>query len=157
MNQKRLKEIFDYDSRGFFITKIRRGKCKPGSVLKGTPDGKGYKQITVDYKVHRFHRLVFLWHHGFLPVFIDHKNRRRSDNRIENLRAATNAQNGWNKRLRPGYKGVHFTPKTGRFRAKIRKDRQVHIGYFATAREAALAYDKKARELFGSFASLNFP
>tara|TARA_R110001583_G_scaffold85211_1_gene223341 strand:- start:1103 stop:1750 length:648 start_codon:yes stop_codon:yes gene_type:complete len=46
-----------------------------------------------------------------------------------------------------------------RFQAYIRPkgQKRIKLGYYLTAEEAARAYDKKAKELFGEFAELNFP
>lgn len=156
MTQERLKEIFDYHPDGYFIAKVKRGKCMPGKIVKGSPDGKGYLQITVDWRVHRFHRLVFLWHKGFLPDQIDHINRNRADARIENLRPATPSENGMNsgKRRDNGLpKGVSICEKTGRYRAKIKvRARQIHLGYYPTVKEAAGVYGRAAKKYFGAFA-----
>ncbi len=91
---------------------------------------------------------------------IDHINRNALDNRKENLRVATSAQNNWNRRAANNksskYKGVRFN--TGKFVATIAANKRVfHLGRFKSEIEAARAYDKKARELHGAFAYLNFP
>jgi hypothetical protein len=74
-----------------------------------------------------------------------------------NLRQCTFKQNIWNQRLRSnntsGYKGVTF--QNGRWRAEA-GGRGGYIGMFGTAIAAARAYDKRALELFGNFANLNF-
>lgn len=92
---------------------------------------------------------------------IDHINRNRFDNRKSNLRLCTHQQNNFNvgpKGNLTGLKGVVLHKKTNRIYARIQKDGvQYHIGSFKTPKEAALAYDKRARELFGEFAYLNFP
>lgn len=78
----------------------------------------------------------------------------------ENCRIVTPAQNVYNTSgLKSGtskYKGVSFKTKSGKWVAQIRKgDTNRHIGYFATEEEAALAYNEKAKELFGEYAYLN--
>jgi len=45
------------------------------------------------------HKLIYLWHHGFVPEQLDHINRDTTDNRIENLRPADTANNAQNRRL----------------------------------------------------------
>jgi len=56
------------------------------------------------------------------------------------------------------YKGVSFDKKRKIYRALIcRNKRQYFLGNFKNEIDAAKAYDRKARELFGSFAYLNFP
>jgi len=70
------------------------------------------------------------------------------------------AQNGRNSKLKrnntTGYKGVNHIQKTGRFRAYIAPDRkQIHLGCFDTAMEAARAYNEAASLYFGEFARLN--
>lgn len=89
---------------------------------------------------------------------IDHINGNGLDNRKENLRYCTKSTNAMNCKIHKhntsGYKGVS---KSGnRWRAYIvLNDKQRQIGSYKTKEEAALAYNKKAIELFGEFAKLN--
>lgn len=104
----------------------------------------------------RMQHLVLPAREGF---FTDHINGDRLDNRRENLREVTLQQNNWNMCLnrnnKTGFKGVSM--RRGKFRATINlNNKQIHVGDFATAELAAEAYDKKAKELFGDFAKLNF-
>ena len=83
----------------------------------------------------------------------------RTDNRRSNLRVATTQENCRNqckpKHNTSGYKGVVFL--RGKWQAQVKHNRKnVYVGLFNTALEAARAYDEKAKELFGEFAQLNF-
>lgn len=93
---------------------------------------------------------------------VDHKNQNGLDNRRENLRLATGAQNARNVGKRShntsGYKGVGWREEKSRWIAQITIDgRNVQLGYHDDPVEAAMVYDYAAREAFGEFASLNFP
>lgn len=93
---------------------------------------------------------------------IDHKNRNGLDNRKENLRPASRAQNSQNSRYRNKLlpKGVSIVKgaKSIPFCANVTcNGKPYRLGRFPTAKLAALAYDRKAKELFGEFAYLNFP
>jgi hypothetical protein len=98
---------------------------------------------------------------GDIPIgmIVDHKNGDGLDNRKDNLRFATYSQNSANtKKHKNGklkYKGIFkFRNKYG---AKITKNgERIIAGYYSNQFYAALAYDKKARELFGEFARTNF-
>lgn len=101
-------------------------------------------------------------------LVVDHINGNTLDNRRENLRIATRTQNSQNSQkhlvagAKSGYRGVHPTFRTSsgetRWRARIRLNGVItHLGYFYSEVDAAKAYDQKAREMFGSFARLNFP
>lgn len=103
----------------------------------------------------RAHRAIFLMHHGYLPNVVDHINRIKDDNRIENLRAATRAQNNRNK---PAPKGYHTNPHgTGSgkvFKTAIQfEGKSIHLGCFYTAEEAAAAYHAATIKYFGEFAA----
>lgn len=90
---------------------------------------------------------------------VDHINGDRMDNRRENLRLCTVAQNIRNQKLRAsksGFKGVF--EKRGKWQASYTfEGKKIYIGKFSTPEEAARAYDAAAREAFGEFALLNFP
>ena len=95
-------------------------------------------------------------------LVVDHKNHNGLDNRKQNLRLCTRAENNRNRRtFRKGtskYKGVSWDKKRKLFLAAIRcNGKYYNLGRFKSEIEAAKAYDKKARELFGEFACLNFP
>lgn len=92
----------------------------------------------------------------------DHKNGDIFDNRMCNIRICTPSQNsinrGISKNNTSGYKGVTRNPNKNKpWKATITKDgKTIHIGSFSSKINAAKAYDKKALELFGEFAYLNF-
>jgi len=93
-------------------------------------------------------------------VEIDHGNGNRLDNRKENLRWATRAENSRNQGLRStnksGFKGVSASGE--RWSAQIHVNyHKINLGKYDTLEEAAIAYDEGARKYFGEFARLNFP
>lgn len=94
-------------------------------------------------------------------MVIDHINRNRLDNRRCNLRFVTRAQNRVNSRkTRYGsysqYRGAHYHIRLRKWAASIGVNgKLIHLGYFSTEREAALAYNKAATEYHGEYANLN--
>lgn len=94
-------------------------------------------------------------------MHVDHINGDGLDNRRENLRIATPQQNQANSRKHISgtskFKGVSWSVPARKWRAYIVYERkQQHLGLFEDELSAAAAYDKRAKELFGGFAQLNF-
>jgi hypothetical protein len=149
LNQ-RLHELFDYVD-GNLIRKVSVKGYSVGHQIGRITD-KGYIVATVDRKNYRLHHLVWLFHHGYFEKELDHINRDRSDNRIENLRPCNHSQNLGNARARVHeYKGVTFCKPTGKWRAQLNG----HLGRFLTIEEAAKAYNDAAIKHYGDFAYLN--
>jgi hypothetical protein len=96
------------------------------------------------------------------PFVVDHQDRNGLNNQRGNLRPATRSQNRINSRMRSdnktGFRGVTACPgKSMKWRSIITvAGRTQHLGYFQSAEEAALAYDRAAIQLHGEFAQLNF-
>lgn len=150
MTKERLRELFFYYN-GSLIRKVSVKGCYAFNAI-GQPTEKGYIVATVDGKSYRLHHLIWMYHHGYFERELDHENRNRSDNRIENLRPCTHSQNLGNSRPRVHkYKGVTFDKQTQKWRAQLNGA----LGRFNTIEEAALAYNAAAREHFGEFALLN--
>jgi hypothetical protein len=88
----------------------------------------------------------------------DHKDLDKTNNQRHNLRICTFSQNNANTNVRKdntsGYKGVQWYKPYQKWRARLGDK---HLGYFSDKESAARAYDKKAREIFGEFARVNFP
>jgi hypothetical protein len=154
MNQLEAKRLFDYRD-GALYWRVDRGSNAKAGARAGRMLPTGYRSIHVSGRRYQEHRLVYLIHHGRMPVQIDHINGDKADNRIENLREADHSQNQVNtatRRNESGYRGVRFVPKTGRWAARIYvSGAEIRIGTFATAKEASEAYKAKAAEIYGEF------
>lgn len=92
---------------------------------------------------------------------IDHIDGNRLNNQKDNLRICNNSENHMNRGKQrnntSGYKGVTWHKKDKKWQAQIIKERKCYyLGSFVDPEDAARAYDKKAKELHGQFAKLNF-
>lgn len=119
-----------------------------------SPDG--YPRASINKKRIYIHKFLTSY------LIVDHINGNKLDNRRENLRSCNTSQNTANKFKKPGlsiYKGVSYDKnmkRKKRWMARLEfNGKNVTIGRFITEDEAALAYNKKAVELWGEFAVLN--
>ena len=111
----------------------------------------------------RMHIEIWERHNGSIPegFTVDHQNRDGLDNRLENLRLATPAQQamnvGPNRNTSSQYKGVSWRRNGSKWVAQIQLDgRKLSVGYFDSEIEAAVAYDMAALEHYDAdFSYLN--
>jgi hypothetical protein len=91
-------------------------------------------------------------------MLIDHINMNTLDNRKSNLRICTKSQNMANRDKistnNGKYKGIYLY--RGKWRAEIKHIKKIHIGTYDNPEDAARAYDKEAKKIFGVFARPNF-
>ncbi len=117
-----------------------------------------YPLVNGKYRVRRLHRLILGLEDS--KKFVDHINHNGLDNRKENLRLVTITQNNRNSRAlikKPSlYKGVTFREKDGKWRARIMVNKKsIHLGYFTSEIEAAIAYNNAALLYFREYAYTN--
>lgn len=158
MNIERLRELFDLNrNTGELTRKVSvANNTKPGDLV-GCIGSRGYLRVRVDGRLMMVHRIVFALAHGHLPEFVDHINGIKTDNRPENLRAATKAENGWNRRNdrsnTSGSKGVTFHRETGKWQAQCRLNGVKHyLGLHADIESASAAVRAFREKHHGEFA-----
>ena len=125
----------------------------------GSIGGDGYPEFNFTYngKSYRYKVHIVIWAltYGWWPISqIDHKDRVRHNNRINNLRECSLSENLINRASRgvSKYRGVCYFKATGDWTASITKDGvSYYLGYFKTEDGAHKAYRKKAKELYGEF------
>lgn len=150
LTQERVKELFDYKDGTLVRKKKTSNRVCVGDVV-GCQNSRGYLHVKADCGNHKVHRLIWLWHHGYMPEnHIDHINRNPLDNHIENLREVGDVCNQRNTGNRidnnSGVKGVSWFSSCGKWMARIKilgKDR--YIGLHADFLEAVchrLAYEQ---------------
>jgi hypothetical protein len=148
--RKELREVFRYNEKtGKLYWRVSPSR----NVQAGTECGciyssTGYRILNYNGRKYGAHRIIWMLVTGEDPesLFIDHINRDKTDNRIENLRLSTNAENLCNKPTKGAYL---FRNK---WRAQIHlKGKTKYLGSYATEAEAVEAYQKAAKELKGDF------
>jgi hypothetical protein len=161
LTSDRLKQVLAYNREtGIFTWRKTLGRCRAGAEA-GTIRTNGYRYIGVDGVHYLAHRLAWLYEHGSWPASdLDHRDRRRTNNAISNLREVIGAGNQGNSGIwatnTSGYRGVYHDRRRGTWNAYIRRqNRKHHLGCFGSPEAAAAAYDRAAIEHFGDFASPN--
>jgi hypothetical protein len=133
----------------------RRAGRYAGTLSKR--DGYVIVQVHSHRWTSRAHRIVWAMTKGAWPKGqLDHKNGIRNDNRLRNLREATQSNQTINSETRSdnslGIRGVRLHKPSGRFQARIGiSGRVYHLGLFLTSEEAAGAYRDAAKRLHGDF------
>lgn len=155
LTQEYLHTLFEYKD-GLLFTKVRRSNIKIGSKV-GNQHYSGYIFTSINSKHYAIHRIIFCMHYGFFPKLIDHINGDRSDNRIENLRIATVAENNRNAKIRlnntSGSKGVHFVKQINKWLVQIQINKQKkYFGCFEDFELADLVAQEARNKYHGKFA-----
>lgn len=159
LTANRLRELLHYDPEtGIFKCLVANSnRISVGDEAGNIDNHYGYRLIGIDYRLYRAARLAVLYMTNEWPINkVDHENRNRLDDRWTNLRHCTQSQNLINTGLfahnSSGFKGVHFHPQSGKWRAKITYNQKgISLGLHSTKEQAAKAYHAKALELFGEF------
>lgn len=151
LTEEYVKSLFDYADGKLYWKISPSSRAAIGDVAGRITTRGGYSCTKINKKNYPIHRLIFFWHHGYLPECIDHIDGDRFNNRIENLRMCSRAANAWNTKLRKdnktGVKGLRYakiknywfwigTVKAyGHRLTKASKDRDVVIQWLIETRE----------------------
>lgn len=125
---------------------------------------KGYVVTTISDKTKKSGKFTLSMHRFVVnapnDMQVDHKHGNRLDNRKSELRICTPVQNSRNRKVNhtslSGYKGAWWSKSNKKWLSFIRlNNKRKYLGFFGTAEEAALAYNKATIKHFGEFARLN--
>ena len=162
MPVENLKKYFAFDPEtGVLKWIVKHGNRRPGHVA-GCLTDCGYLVASLDGIQYRVHRIGWALHYGEWPVSgLDHINTDKTDNRIVNLRLASDWENQANvgKMSKPAssvHKGVVWHKKSQRWRARIRVHGRgrLDLGCFKNEEDAARAYAEAAALYHGEFMRL---
>jgi hypothetical protein len=162
-----LRECFDYNPEsGILKWRVRpRGHFKTeeeeqiwNAVFAGKRPGavnKGYLVICLQGTPYLAHSIVVKLVTGIEPPpSLDHADLTGLNNRLSNLRSATQREQQWNRGLRKsntsGFRGV--SRNGGGWRARINENGvYLSLGTYGSPEEAALVYEAEACRLHGNF------
>lgn len=150
-----LHELFEYRD-GALYWKIHAGKCKAGARAGFVNPTTGRRRICIKRKLYSEHRIIFAMHFGFFPEFVDHIDLNPLNNKIENLRQATKAQNFWNigivKRNTSGIKNVTWDSARNKWRVRVRVNgKRLNFGSFEDKEFAELVAIEARNKYHGEF------
>lgn len=158
LTQQRLKDILSYNpDTGHFLWRVERNVRIRAGARAGTQHSKGYRQVSIDFRLYLEHRLAFLYMTGAWPEqWLDHRDGDRSNNAWANLRPCSPSENSQNTSTRAsssGIKGVYWCKTRSHWIARAKLGRQVVQGAFSTLDAATDAVKQYRAALHGEFAN----
>lgn len=168
LTQRYMQECFDYSEGSIFwkerplhhfldewrrrIFNSRQAGTEAGTLVSG------YRMVRFSWGKVGVHRIIFLMHYGFLPEEVDHINGNPLDNKIENLRAATHAENLRNMKTpvsnTSGRKGVSWHKAARKWVAGIRHNgKWKHLGTFDDYSDAVKRRQDAEATIYGDFSN----
>lgn len=151
------KQVYDY--KDYFVSNLGRIKSL-NKVLKQQTNEKGYKKVNVrkNKKGKTYRVQVLVWDHfgnkeRKLKEHIDHIDRNKENNSIENLQLLDNRLNNIKRRFKENnsskYMGVHYDKYHKKYVSQIRiNNKNVHLGKFDNEIDAALCYEKELLKIY---------
>lgn len=160
MTQSEALELFDYKD-GILYWKKKAHKTGPDytGCIAGCVNMHGRTIVKVNRKTWLVHRIIFLMFNGYLPEFIDHADRNKLNNRIDNLRDATYSQNNANRSVQKnnkcGLKGIYKRKNRNVWVVRVGVGiKRKYIGGYQTKEEAHEVYKREVVKIYGEFANV---
>jgi len=157
ITQERLKELFVYGD-GELVRRVSVSSNAKAGDIAGSLHSDGYTRIFVDNKIYLAHRLIWLYHYGYLPKYLDHKYGKENGDYLWNLRSCTSSQNQHNSNIyinnTSGFKGVSWHKPSGKWRARIMANGSWDcLGLFYDKEVAAQVIRIERLKIHGEFAN----
>lgn len=157
LTQDQVVDLFDYRDGNLYWRKSLSNRVKVGAKV-GCRDKHLYTRVGINGKLYWLHRVIFLHQHGYMPSHVDHINMNPTDNRVENLRAASKSQNMQNTRLRAnnksGLKNVSWNNRLRKWHVQMNiKGKHTHIGVFEDLELAKFVASEYRDKYHGEFAN----
>ncbi len=152
LTQKKVLELFIYEpTTGIVTRKIQTSNVTKKGEIVGSKNN-GYLDVQIQGKKYRLHRIIWLMMTGNFPNKIDHKDRKRDNNKWNNLRDYTHKQNNKNRGMSTlntsGINGIAWVEGKTKWKAFIGiNGKTKHIGYYNTKNDAISARKEKEKEL----------
>lgn len=159
MNKELAEKLFNYaDGKLYWKSKLNQFSRAKIGLETGCIANDGYKRTKINGKLYGNHQIIFLMFNGYIPQQIDHINRNRLDNRIENLRAANNSKNQHNKSIpknnTSGIKGVTWNKRAKKWYVQLMfNKKQMYFGLYEDLELAELVIKEARKKYHGEFAS----
>lgn len=151
ISQARVRELFGYREGKIFWIKPTSNRVRFG-LEAGSITRRGYKAVSIDGRLYLVHRIIWLWHHGYLPENgIDHIDKNKNNNKIENLREVSQQCNVRNSSLsrssKTGVRGVSWNKQKKRWCSTItvggsRKFLGYTVDFFRSVENRLIAEEK---------------
>ena len=156
---ERFNQAFEYRD-GKLYWKVSNSNAITIGQEAGTGYARGYRRVYFDGKTWGTHRIIWVMHNGEIAkgIQIDHINGDATDNRIENLRLATNTQNCQNRKGRitnTGIRNVSYVAKEKKYKVAIQSGgKRIYCGRFDDLKLAELVAIEARDKYHGNFARL---